>query len=344
MKDNRIYYFDNLRAILIVLVVFGHLIEPLLDDSVYRDLYRFVYSFHMPLFAYVSGVFSKKISLKGIGNLVYKVIFYQILFAITFGLAIHFAGYQTAVESTLKISSPLQVVALILTPIWLLWYLVSLILWKLLLFVFGYDKRMIAVSFLIGVFAILIPIDGYVLSIQRTITLLPFFLMGFYTQKEDLLVFIQKRRRFLVILGLSLMVLLFANLFSVPDDYRLFYYSKNSTSLNISFITALYLRTLTYFFSLNLMLICILIIPHQNMFFTYIGQRTFPVYIYHTFLFILLSLVGFYKYIDGINSYLGIVIMMLISILSTYVLSNQKLVDLQNKNNISIFTKRRNHV
>ena len=61
--ENRNYLFDNFKGILIFLVVFGHFIENFQDiwNSGYtRVAWQFIYLFHMPGFAFVSGHFSKK--------------------------------------------------------------------------------------------------------------------------------------------------------------------------------------------------------------------------------------------------------------------------------------------
>ena len=52
----RIYKFDNLKAILIFLVVFGHFLE-LVEG--HKLLYLTIYSFHMPLFLFLSGYFAR---------------------------------------------------------------------------------------------------------------------------------------------------------------------------------------------------------------------------------------------------------------------------------------------
>ena len=49
MKE-RDAYFDNLKFILILLVVVGHLIEPFNGEAAMGAIYQFIYSFHMPLF------------------------------------------------------------------------------------------------------------------------------------------------------------------------------------------------------------------------------------------------------------------------------------------------------
>ena len=49
-------YWDNLKGVLITLVVCGHLCEQYIDDSnLLRHLWIVVYSFHMPLFIAISG-------------------------------------------------------------------------------------------------------------------------------------------------------------------------------------------------------------------------------------------------------------------------------------------------
>lgn len=53
-------YFDNLKGILISLVVFGHLIENFYFKSKFVEIvYTFIYTFHMPAFIFLSGLFFK---------------------------------------------------------------------------------------------------------------------------------------------------------------------------------------------------------------------------------------------------------------------------------------------
>ena len=46
-------YFDNAKLILIFLVVFGHMIQPFIDDSnAIHSLYTWMYTYHMPAFIF----------------------------------------------------------------------------------------------------------------------------------------------------------------------------------------------------------------------------------------------------------------------------------------------------
>lgn len=52
--------WDNIKFILITCVVTGHMLYLFLDDSmVAKGIYLWIYSFHMPAFLFVSGMFSK---------------------------------------------------------------------------------------------------------------------------------------------------------------------------------------------------------------------------------------------------------------------------------------------
>ena len=54
-------YFDNLKFILILLVVLGHFTTLNLNNLHLASISNIIYSFHMPIFIFISGYFSKHI-------------------------------------------------------------------------------------------------------------------------------------------------------------------------------------------------------------------------------------------------------------------------------------------
>lgn len=60
MTRERDYFFDNLKAVLIYLVVLGHFLLPIRGANPLVEVKRLIYVFHMPLFVFVSGYFAKK--------------------------------------------------------------------------------------------------------------------------------------------------------------------------------------------------------------------------------------------------------------------------------------------
>lgn len=66
--NNRLLYLDSLRGFAILLVVVGHLIQFNYNDGLLNPVFNIIYSFHMPLFFFLSGC-SRNVyeNTKGIG-------------------------------------------------------------------------------------------------------------------------------------------------------------------------------------------------------------------------------------------------------------------------------------
>ncbi len=60
MENKRDYNIDMIKAIAVVLVVLGHIIQYICVRDAYWEnhLFRYIYSFHMPLFMFISGYLS----------------------------------------------------------------------------------------------------------------------------------------------------------------------------------------------------------------------------------------------------------------------------------------------
>lgn len=164
----RDYKYDNLKALLITLVVLGHLLYPFVKtNAAVRLLYIFIYSFHIPAFIYITGKFSKP-NLKRIG--------------LFFGLYI---GFQLLYIPFLHIFSPDTLASWsLLTPVWLMWYLFSLaIYWIILPFIpVAPSKRTkiiwLTAAFIAAILSGFVPVIGDALALSRTIVFFSFFLMG----------------------------------------------------------------------------------------------------------------------------------------------------------------------
>jgi len=59
--ETRNLYFDNMKFILIFLVVLGHFANLHRLLPIMGGLNNAIYSFHMPLFIYISGYFSRDV-------------------------------------------------------------------------------------------------------------------------------------------------------------------------------------------------------------------------------------------------------------------------------------------
>lgn len=283
-------YMDNLRCILIILVVIAHFINKLSSIDEYKYLYNFIYLFHMPLFVFVSGYFSKGLFKIGMfqSKKVISIFWMYLLFRfISYFITVYYKGYYRF-NLFDESSAP--------------WYLLSLSLWYLMIpLIRNYKaKYVIPITFVIS---ILIGFDssvGTFLSLSRTIVFFPFFCIGYYLTPELLSSLLKKNLRIpsFLLLATTLGLFLWKGNFFSP--YIRFTYGASSYSDILKkdyYFTGPLYRTIWYIVAIILSIAFMYIIPRCHTWFTYIGQRTLSVYVIHVLIR------NVFVYI-GLNTYL----------------------------------------
>ena len=120
MSEDRDAFFDNARFLLMAAVVFGHAIEPLTGQSrALAATYTWLYAFHMPLFVFIAGHFAH-------ASLRIRPLFTRLLLPYVL-LQFAYTWFGHVVHKTPEWSLHL------LTPDWILWFLLSLLWWRLFL-------------------------------------------------------------------------------------------------------------------------------------------------------------------------------------------------------------------
>ncbi|MDD2458669.1 MAG: acyltransferase family protein [Eubacteriales bacterium] len=281
-------YFDNLKFLLIVLVVTGHIIEKLVDDRIIRAIYQWIYTFHMPAFAFVSGYFSKHLpNQTQHKKLVFKLIIPYILFEVLY--------------STLDylVHSTDHLVFSFLSPNWIMWYLFSLLIWRVLLKLFYRVHLLLPLSILSAVFAGYVPGIGPFASLSRTLVFLPFFLAGSKFKSSFLEKFNTKRMRFI---AATLLLGVFAGYYFIGSamSFEWLYGNLPYASFGFSEWYAGFFRFLLMALA-SIMIVCMLtIIPvgpiHQM---AHVGQNTLYVYLSHGIVIRILAAMGIFKMVEG---------------------------------------------
>ncbi|WP_413358770.1 acyltransferase family protein [Robertmurraya sp. 2P01SA] len=219
---------DNVKGVLIFLVVLGHTIGASKEGLV--TLVNFIYSFHMPAFIFISGYFSKNPTFKKILNLLLLYFIFQSLYSVIR----YFIGDFPQLQFTFG------------KPHTHLWYIVSLGFWyalalllkhlplgkilKLLLIVFilliSFYSRLYADELVEIIQSHYTNMHTQTLSILRTFVFLPFFLAGFYLQEKQMknLYVSLQRFRFIKIGVFTLSSLIFLYLSMYPTHYDLLFY------------------------------------------------------------------------------------------------------------------------
>lgn len=172
MENKRQYKYDNIKCIMIFCVVFAHLLE-MLKGNISNKIYILIYTFHMPIFVYISGYFSKG-NMKSILKFIYIYLIWQTIFYIFDVMVL-----RTQIKYSLTL------------PNWTLWYIFAMIIWNLIIKFSGeifinnclYSLiGSIIISLLAGFFNKI----GYELCASRIITFFPYFLLGYINRNVDI--------------------------------------------------------------------------------------------------------------------------------------------------------------
>jgi fucose 4-O-acetylase-like acetyltransferase len=271
----RIYFLDNLKYILITLVVMCHAIEPFLEYSLsLKALWMYSEIFVMPLFVFVSGYNSKHATNSNNILNISKVCSFMILYIILF-VAIDIIRFINGGDFSYHFLSVSNAS----------WYLFAMCLWYLLLPVFSKIKPAIAIPFTI-VFALLI---GYYseasdfLVMSRVICFFPVFLSGYFLKADVISKLVKTRFVFRILALIFLVGLLFIVYRYLPIAYqfRPIVTARNPYINMANPEIGVYARFFWYIAIVLTGIAIFLLIPRCKTFFTKLGARTLQIYILH---------------------------------------------------------------
>lgn len=307
INPERVYLLDNLKGLLIFLVVFGHSLELFKDEYfITQVLYAFIYLFHMPAFVFVSGYFSKNLD-KARSTAFKSFLMPFILFNIIWNLIAALATWDINQFS-------------FITPGWALWYLMSMFFWRLFLKDLVKIKYILPISFVVGLGAGLFSEFNGILSLSRTLVFFPFFFVGYKTT-EDKLFRLKRPSRFfsfaITLLALSFAIFIcYSKVFPIEFLYGSDAFESYTVPLWLGVIS----RLLLYIIGFSFVFVLANTMPSKPTFFSKIGSNTLPIYILHTYLLCIpIAINHFMPYL-----WIKLAISLLSSITITYLLSRDK--------------------
>lgn len=263
-------YWDSLKFILIVLVVLGHTIPQNYKEgnNLSLSLFEWIYLFHMPLFIFISGRFSgirdKERYFKGILRLAETLVVFQVIW-----LAISYINHSFYIGQ-------------LFAPYGILWFLLSLIIWRLsLYFLFDDIKNkpiiLVLASVLISVGAGFVPL-GMIIGFQRTMAFLPFFVAGYLCRNYDVKSQIKKVP---LVLAMIVIVSGFVSISFIEDKS----FIANITRCKSAYIDVggAFLRLL-YLITATCMSISVMRVAFVSERLAQYGTTTMIIYIYHYFI------------------------------------------------------------
>lgn len=262
-RDSRI---DSIKGLLMLFVILGHIIGLCGTGNVNNMVREFLLSVDMPLFIFISGYFTKiKSDIKAFWSgllpiLVVLLIFHFINVFILCVIQGHNFGLKHLV-----------------TPYWTLWYLLSLLFWKIML---QYSPKallnspyvFIVIAIVISIFCGLMP-NGRVFSIQRTLNFFPFFLFGYYVKQG-----IFKKRLWPNWMSWTIICVVIGLIVSETTPFESAkLLLRGADHYNIHYIPS----KIYYLFRSFALIMSIFNVMFDNKFLSYIGRDTMVYYLYH---------------------------------------------------------------
>lgn len=182
ITSKRIEKWDILKFILIFLVVLGHVTESSFDKSIWqKNLITIIYSFHMPVFIFVSGLFSKKtIKHKNYDKVFgYLFMFFAAKMIISIGRLIATGEMGFAVLSERGLP----------------WYMLAIFAFQMItIAVQNFSPKYVLIfSILLSCFAGYDTLLGDELCLMRIIVFYPFFYLGYCLKPKSVAKFFDKK-------------------------------------------------------------------------------------------------------------------------------------------------------
>ena len=308
---NRNCHLDNVKFLLIFLVILGHALPRLGGNTLGNAISASFYFFHMPLMIIISGYFSKKTEPRKFWKSFLRFFESFIIFDVLLTL-----------ERVLLGNFHFSFASMII-PRWSLWYLVSLLIWRTIIQIIHPTRInvLICISVVIGVLSGFVPI-GESFSFQRTCSYFPYFVVG-YCMGQMKLDLSSVNPIPLPVAIVSLFCLPFITYF-VKFPFWLLLQGKTPYHFFDYPLTVLpFLRLGLYVFSIYLSFCFLRIVSKKSIpWITNQGQNTLLYYLYHTtiiygLMFInnhLLQLPGSVVAVIGYSIIVVIVIWLLIQI------------------------------
>ena len=275
MEKIRMWKLDNIKAILIFLVVLGHLFE-LRNQGFINFSVILIYFFHMPAFVFCSGYFSKPRNKKAIVKFLLLYLVIQTLYYL-------FYNYCLGENKKLTYCTPYRT----------LWFLLALFVWNVLLIFFDTNSHkkqffIILSSIILGL------IIGYIsypslkiFSISRIFVYLPFFLMGYYLKKNDITLLWKEKlpNNSKKVISALLMIMIVGILFYIWQNYKQWAYEWLYGSISYKAGGyGLLERLIQYIVAILCIISFLWFIPNKKYKFTYIGKYTLVIYLLHNFI------------------------------------------------------------
>lgn len=271
------YLVDNIKVLLIFLVVFNHIIafQLVRDDLVVRHVWYAITIFHMPAFVFVSGYLSKKPQdvMKNVKNL---LIPYILGYSLTW-YAYIWCGNSMDYEILRPSGSAM-------------WYLLALFIYRLTIEALGKVRFVVPLSIILALWAGTRPEFTTYLSTSRIVVFFPFFAAGYLWDSRHTEA-VRKFKGKWVLIPIAGVLLFAVPHFMISGGIPVDIFRGNHSYVlcGLTDDLGIILRLLMYLISFALILTFFALLPDKKLPWTFIGRNTMGIYFFHYPIMIVMS-------------------------------------------------------
>lgn len=260
---------DNIKVLLIFLVVFNHIIAFNLVkiDTVVRYVWYAITIFHMPAFVFISGYLSKKPQnvLKNFKNLLIPYVL----------------GYTLTWYSQIWLGRSVDYEILRPTGS-VMWYILALFIYRLTIEALGKIRFIVLLSILFALWAGTRPEFTTFLSSSRIVVFFPFFVAG-YLWKSEYITAIRKFKGKWILVAISGVLLWAIPNYMIPNEMGIAIFRGNHgyQLCGLTDPQGVILRLLMYLVSFVVVYTMLALVPDIKLPLTYVGRHTMGIYFFH---------------------------------------------------------------
>ena len=271
------YLIDNVKVLLIFLVVFNHIIAFNLVkvDIVVRYIWYAITIFHMPAFIFISGYLSKKPQnvMKNVKNLLIPYIL----------------GYSLTWYSQIWLGRSVDYEILRPTGT-VMWYVLALFVYRLTVEGFGQIRFIVPLSIIFALWAGTRPEFSTFLSTSRIVVFFPFFVAG-YLWKSEYITAVRRFRQKWLLIPISAVLLWAIPNYMITNEMGVAIFRANHSYklCGLEDPEGIVIRLLMYLVSFIIIYTMLAIMPDRKLILTYIGRHTMGIYFFHYPIMILMN-------------------------------------------------------
>lgn len=270
-------WIDNLKTVLIAIVVIGHsiVLMPRGDGSypLQSHAYDFIYYFHMPAFVLITGYLSRSFrwSTRHLISLVTTLAIPYVVFSYLM------AWFRTDVTHEVRSLDPI-----LTDPHWPMWYLTATIMWRLVTPIFKTHWAMVGVAVALCLWGGTQDIELF--DVNRAMGFLPFFVIGLHLPE---LVMKAVRTQWSPIAGAAYLIWLWQWMAPRTDEHwstQWLFFRAPYETLGASAGEGMQIRVWLILIGLGGTLAVFSLVPRRETWLSPMGAYTLVVYLFHGFL------------------------------------------------------------